>query len=238
MKLEAEIQFKQHAEQTYPNECCGLLIVQSGRERYFPCRNLAEGKDNFEIHPEDYAEAEDLGTITAVCHSHSNYSANPSESDLVGIEKSGMPWFIIGWPSQIITETRPSGWEAPLIGRTFHFGVLDCYTLCRDYYRAEFGIELSDYSRSDKFWERGENLYVNNFKNEGFVTIAEKDLQPGDAILMQILSPLPNHAAIYLGDNIILHHLQGRLSCREVYGGFYRKAATHFLRHGSLCSQL
>jgi hypothetical protein len=48
---------------------------------------------------------------------------------------------------------------------------------------------------------------------------------------MQVASPVPNHAAIYLDDGPILHHLQGRLSSRDVYGGYWQKITTHTLRH-------
>jgi cell wall-associated NlpC family hydrolase len=51
--------------------------------------------------------------------------------------------------------------------------------------------------------------------------------------LMQLSSSLPNHAAIYLGDQMILHHSQGRLSSRDVYGGYYWKNTALVLRHES-----
>ena len=53
--------------------------------------------------------------------------------------------------------------------------------------------------------------------------------------LMQLQSPLPNHAAIYIGDGQILHHLQGRLSSRDLYGldSYYGKSTACVLRHES-----
>ena len=48
--------------------------------------------------------------------------------------------------------------------------------------------------------------------------------------LMTIGANVPNHGAVYVGDNIIEHHLYGRLSSREVYGQFYRERTTHVLR--------
>lgn len=235
MQPEALRDFEEHAQGCYPSECCGLLVVRRGRELYVPCRNIAEEEDSFLLHPEDWARAEDRGDILAICHSHPDADANPTQSDLQGVERSKLPWYVLGWPSGHLTKTLPSGWSAPLIGRQFYHGTLDCYSLCRDYYAQEHGIVLPDYPREDKWWERGENLYVDHFREAGFVEIDEQQLKPGDAILMNVFSPVPNHAAVYLGEGVILQHLQGRLSGREVYGGYYRKVATHFLRHERLC---
>jgi hypothetical protein len=58
---------------------------------------------------------------------------------------------------------------------------------------------------------------------------ADDNLKVGDCFLMQVASPVPNHAAVYLGDGLILHHLQGRLSSRDVYGGYWQKVTTHIL---------
>jgi cell wall-associated NlpC family hydrolase len=76
-------------------------------------------------------------------------------------------------------------------------------------------------------------LYVDNFATAGFAVVDPDDLRVGDVLLMQVHSEVPNHAAIVLGDGLILHHLQGRLSSRDVYGGYWQKITTHTLRHQS-----
>ena len=76
-------------------------------------------------------------------------------------------------------------------------------------------------------------LYVENFSKEGFCKIPVEEVQPGDLILMNLVSPVPNHAAIYMGDQQVLHHVQGRLSSRDVYGGYYGKSTAYALRHES-----
>ena len=51
---------------------------------------------------------------------------------------------------------------------------------------------------------------------------------------MQVGSPVINHAAIYIGDGMIIQHCAGRLSSRDVYGGGWRRATRKALRHKSL----
>lgn len=227
-------QILQHAQAEQPKECCGVVCVVKGRRRYFPCRNLAATPDeHFVMDPLDYAEAEDQGEVVAVIHSHPVSNPKPSEADLVACEKTGVPWHIINPLTEEWGYCEPSGHQLPYVGRQFAFGVVDCYTLVRDWYAREYGIQLRDYDRRDKFWEHGENLYMDNFANEGFSEIPVADVQPGDLILMNVCSHVPNHAAIYLGDQLILHHVQQRLSSRDVYGGYYWKNTACALRHES-----
>ena len=227
-------QILQHAQAEQPKECCGVVCVVKGRRRYFPCRNLAATPDeHFVMDPLDYAEAEDQGEVVAVIHSHPVSNPKPSEADLVACEKTGVPWHIINPLTEEWGYCEPSGHQLPYVGRQFAFGVVDCYTLVRDWYAREYGIQLRDYDRRDKFWEHGENLYMDNFANEGFSEIPVADVQPGDLILMNVCSLVPNHAAIYLGDQLILHHVQQRLSSRDVYGGYYWKNTACALRHES-----
>ena len=204
--LEADI--LAHAQAEDPRECCGLVAVVKGRKRYFPCANLADTPDeHFVLSGENYAA--------------------------VACQKSGLPWIIVNPKTCGWSTTWPEAYELPYVGREFVFGVVDCYTMCQDWYGKAFGLQLSDYQRRDKFWERGENLYLDNFHREGFHKVPFDELQYGDALLMQLDSKLPNHAAIYIGDQQILHHIQGRLSSRDVLGGYYIKSTAMVLRHES-----
>lgn len=222
-----------HAAQELPRECCGLLVVRKGREVYWPCRNLA-GAGQFRIDAEDYAAAEEAGDVLAVVHSHPYLPPTPSQADLVGCEASGLPWIILSWPTGALHECRPTGYVAPLIGRVFSHGVLDCYALVKDYYARETGIALPDFDRPDDWWKAGQNLYRDNFAAAGFQVIERSQLRPHDAILIQLGANVANHAAIYLGDGLILHHPMNRLSGREVFGGYWQKNAVLYLRHREL----
>lgn len=231
-----------HAAEAYPRECCGLVLVVKGRERYQPCANAAQGTEHFVLPAEEYAAAADQGEILAVVHSHPNTPAAASQADLVSCEASGLPWHIVrvdlvgGAPtaSELVT-IEPSGYEAPLVGRQFSHGVLDCYQLIVDWYARERGVTLPQFARADEWWNDGKSdLYTEGFPLAGFVKLPDgTPLDVGDVILMQIRARngVPNHAAIYLGDGLILHHLHGRLSSRDLYGGYYLENTRVILRH-------
>ena len=231
-RLKAEI--LAHAKAEDPRECCGLIAVVKGRRRYIPCRNIAATPDeHFILDPADYAAAEDQGEIVAVVHSHPTTQPTPSPADRISCNATGLPWVIVNPKIDAWGGCEPKHFELPYVGREFVFGVVDCYSLVRDWYAREWGFELADFSRRDQFWERGENLYVDNYASQGFRRIDFSELAYGDSLLMQLSSSLPNHAAIYLGDQQILHHIQGRLSSRDVLGGYYVKNTAMVLRHES-----
>lgn len=232
LHIRTEAHIKTHARRSYPRECCGLVQVIKGKELYTECKNISEGEEHFIMDPKDYLRAERNGDITAIVHSHPNFPPIPSQADKVSMSNSGLPWVIVNWPVGNIQIHEPDNYEAPLIGRQFSHGILDCYSCVKDAYKELTGIIIPDFERTDKWWDRGEDLYLKGFEKAGFKRVYE--LQKYDGILMQICSNQTNHAAIYLGDNIILHHVIGRISCREVYGGYWKKSTTHIVRHDKL----
>jgi proteasome lid subunit RPN8/RPN11 len=233
-----------HARAEYPREACGLLVLEKGRERYWRCRNIAtDPAEHFVMCPEDYAAAEDAGEVVAIVHTHPDAEARPSEKDKAMCEVSGVPWYIVGMPDGEPGEVRrlnPEGYVPPLVGRPFVHGLLDCWALCHDWYATEWGLELPSPPRADGWWDDGSsNLYSDDaLTAAGFRVVWRKGsglpaLLRGDLILMQIRSRnlVPNHAGIYLGDGRMLHHMHGRLSCREVFGGYWLETAVKVARH-------
>jgi proteasome lid subunit RPN8/RPN11 len=225
-----------HAAEAYPRECCGVVNIVRGRQVYQRCANVAEKNEHFVIDTEYWSRAEDLGEIVLIVHSHPNTAPQPSQADLVGIERSGLPWLIVNHPVGHYTITEPTGYQAPLIGREFVHGMLDCYTLIRDYYQRELGIEIKDYNRPDEWWKKGLNLYRDGFEDADFVEVSIDTLRAHDVLLMKVGdSGVENHGAIFLGtSNHFLHHPMNRLSSRDVFGGYWRKITTAVVRHRSL----
>lgn len=225
-------EIKNHASDEYPKESCGVVIVKNGKQKYISCPNVADHKEaHFIIDPKTYAQAEDLGEIIRIVHSHPNIPPVPSEGDKVSCEFSGIPWLIVNWPNGDIYEFEPSGYIAPLVGRSFFHGVLDCYSLIRDYYKQKLEIELPDFDRVPQWWLKEQNLYFENFQKAGFIQVPIDNLKENDVLLMQIGSPVINHGAVYIGSNQIIQHCAGRLSSRDVFGGGWQRATRIVVRH-------
>ncbi|UCV26806.1 C40 family peptidase [Ferribacterium limneticum] len=224
-----------HAQETPQREACGLVVVPYGHPIYRPCRNIAETDVEFVIHPADYLKAEREGII-AVVHSHLHGSPEPSMADLVGCESTKLPWIIVALPSGAYKQIEPTDFKAPLIGRPFVPGVLDCFSLARDYY-ATIGLDLPDFARDGAWWEHGEDLLTpDNFWKAGFRVVTDGTLRMDDGIIMQNgITPVPNHVAVYLGDGLMLHHSGNALSCKTPYGGYWQKCTNFILRHESKC---
>lgn len=215
--------FEEHAAECYPNECCGLMVDGV----YRPCRNTATVADMVSIHPEDWADAEDAGKIEAVCHSHPDASNYPSALDLKMMERTGVAWWILG--KEGVRKMAP---VRDLLGREFIYGKQDCYSLAREYYKRVWDLEIPDFDHCEYgWWKNGKDIFTEGFHLTGFYDIPMAELRVGDGILMQIDSPVPNHAAMLVEDNIILHHLAKRLSTRDIYGDYFRKVSVRFMRH-------
>lgn len=222
-----------------PEEACGIVIIFKGRYKWIPCQNVSteDKRQSFAIAPSDFAAAEDEGDIIAIVHSHTECGANPSTTDVQSQRIHGIDWLIVGLNGDVENELywlKSEQYTPPLYGRQYIWHVMDCGSFVRDFYAQEFGIEITDYYRKDKFWELGEQPYLSNYKALGFEEVAKKDMQYGDVLLMQIGSTdIATHAAIYIGDNKIAHHITDRLSCKDIYGQYYRDRTLTVVRHRS-----
>ena len=115
-------------------------------------------------------------------------------------------------------------------GRPFIHGIFDCYTLVRDYYKRNFNIFLpTNIQRDWEWWNKGENLYLENAKDCSFEEA--EDIKKHDVLLMKVNSPVPNHAAIYIGEGKILHHMAGRFSTVQDLSFSYKQKISVIYRN-------
>lgn len=120
-----------------------------------------------------------------------------------------------------------------LLGRPFRV-VGDCLALFRDFYRDNFDIHITDYACPHDWSSDKVDLMRLCYEREGFDMITDwkiKDLRPGDVLCVAVGEENPNHFAIYVGDDTIIHHLYGKMSRSEPMRDFWRNHTCFILRH-------
>lgn len=225
------------AQSCYPNECFGYIVRNAqGALEMVECQNIAPDPQSGALAcPRDAKYALLRGSLVATYHSHPNESSEPSEQDRFACNETMLPMYIFAYPAKEWSRVIPEDTNFPLEMREFIFGIQDCYDLVREYYWRALGLKLSNYSRYDRFWDRGEDLFGQNFAKEGFVEVHD-ELKEHDGILMKINSAeLPNHVGVYVGGNRILHHLIDRPSRQDVFAGQWSRFTHKRVRHVSLC---
>ena len=172
-----------------------------------------------------------LGTITAIVHSHPDTPPVASQADKMSCEQSKLPWYIVNPKTETWGYYEPCGYKAPLLGRPWVWAVTDCWSLIVDWYKEERGIELLDYERPTRIEEFTDDpVFERYLPSRGFRLLKpDEPLMNGDVLAMSILGKGLNHVGIFI-DGDVLHHSADRLSCREPYnpwllkctGGRYR----------------
>jgi proteasome lid subunit RPN8/RPN11 len=220
--------FIKYAKTQAPEEACGLLAIIKGKETFWPCKNLAEGKFEFFIlDPDDWAECEDTGEIIGVIHSHPVGAATPSDNDRAACEHLGFPYFIYSIEHDHWESFEPTGWKAPsLIGRKFIWGKYDCWSIISDWFLETKNIKIKDFIENPLF-EKG--LPITGFKKQE----SNKNIKVGDVLLFQSVTGNLDHVAVYIGDNMILNHNIKALSCREFFDLRYQQALRGVYRYAS-----
>jgi len=226
----------EHAKEAFPQECCGIIVQELGKESptVIKCRNNASDPLNyFEINPKDYLAAKTLGGVVAIYHSHPNAPCVFSDADIKVSESVGVRMVLVTVPDIKFATYTPCGAQHGFVGRQYTHGILDCYALARDYY-GTLGIKLNDYPRSDGWWKTGKALInADVFTVEGFVEIPRelKNIQVNDLLLMNIASNVPNHFGVYVGGGAMLHHPYGRLSEMITITDKWASRITRIIRH-------
>lgn len=248
-----------HGRAEYPREAVGLVIGGA----YRPLVNIAADPEN------EFVVADDLTAVQAeaVMHSHPEGWPVPSARDMRQQQAMDIAWgvYSIEMPKDEAGRPRkglkapddlaisPVVWfgrqapKGPLIGRGFIHGHQDCVSLILDWHAYQ-GISMPEPPRDWEWWLNGGDLYRDNFRAYGF-DVCEPML-PGSVFMVALGEDkdrkpvaVPNHAGVYLGNNLCLHHLTARkaidmtrLSARQPFGrwGNYFNAPPIWVRHKDL----
>ncbi len=118
-----------------------------------------------------------------------------------------------------------------LVGRQWKYGIFDCFSLIRDYYKL-LGIELPDYDRPDDL-ETCESIFLDQANFLGFFEVTFERRLPNDVLIMQLGTREPMHAAILLPNERILHQKTDSLSCTENLNVYYIRRTRAVFRHAA-----
>ena len=144
---------------------------------------------------------------------------------------------LVYWPSGRSKLLSPLSFRdnQPYEGRQYLLNKADCYRLAVEYYEREYQKFLTEYLADDS-WLRAQmnprtyNLMLRKYAENGFEKVSS--IQKGDALLINTVGDVgdPNHIAIYLGDDSILHHIPNKLSCVQQYTSFWKSRTSAILR--------
>jgi len=210
---------QRHSESAYPFESVGLVVDNE----YIPVKNCHRNpQEYFKVAPSVLIEYE--GRIQAIIHSHPEPQPKfPSKQDQLAQQQWGIPFGIQLVNSQGAGNIAWWGDGVPVadyVGRPYIYGIYDCFSIWREYYREELGIHISNVPRNDEFWLNNDNIYADNQAKLGFETVDIKDIKPYDLILIKIRSKIANHGILYLGGDTGLHHLPYKLSSKDIVSRF------------------
>lgn len=193
---------------TPPQECAGVITGGT----YQPLINrAADPHKAFLLNPRDWAGKK----TEAIVHSHPGGPSCPSHEDMLQQMLTAIPWVIATTP----TASQPCEEDVFVFGTPpqldltagYRHGVHDCYSLIRGFFAEAMDIVLADIPRGWDWWHDGEDHYRRHYQAMGFRPLnRDETLRRGDVFLARIRAPVTNHAGIWLGDGLILHHLAGR----------------------------
>jgi proteasome lid subunit RPN8/RPN11 len=186
---------KDLAEKVKSEEVCGLIVDNIA----FECKNVSiEPSKNFVLSPLDYIKTAKKGKIQAIFHSHIGDKINSSLIDRDTSSKHNLP--IITYNVKFNTfNIFSQNLGISYSGKSFKLGKSDCFTLLREYYYEEFGIEIPEVKDIFKYFS-GSPLF-NEPRLFGFYEIESRE--QNDVLISK--DGKRNHILIYLGYNKVLH---------------------------------
>jgi proteasome lid subunit RPN8/RPN11 len=231
--------FEKHVLASFPNEAVGFVVDGD----YVSLTNThPDPTEHFRLDPLEQAQHAEHATCLLHSHPYNKFKRFKypvewaSQEDMEHwMAMNSMPWGIVSTDGEGISELF---WliddrEKPLLGREWIHATQDCYSLGRDWFWQERGIDLPNYARNLGWWnkpELGDGMLLDNFRRNGFRLITPDQLQVGDAVLMRYGTRVIGHCGVVTGENELLHHLWNKLSGHTTIGSV-AKQITHYLRY-------
>lgn len=200
-----------HAKREFPNESCGYVV----ENKYIPCINNADEKeDTFVLEEMDFYKHLASKKVQWIIHSHNN-NEHASKVDMKKQRDLEVPFIIINLKYGEFSDLFffGSNIKVPLVGRPFHFGAFDCFTIVKDFYKQNYNYKTPDPPRDFNFDRKREMVfeqYLEEYKDR-FDIIKPEEVEEGDILFYRWANQIC-HAAIYINEQKILHHWVNQLS--------------------------
>jgi proteasome lid subunit RPN8/RPN11 len=230
-------------EKEHEHEQCGIIVggnaIALANKHSDPC-------NHFHLSPQDLYPYQD--NIQAIFHTHcrENHDGYLSYDDIRTSQVSRLPVVMYhtlfeSWDFYNPQDPNPFPLIYPdfdykdiqsYIGIHSHWGRSDCFAIARSFYLGMFGVDIGEFPRCDVDTFPLDD-YVCPWAGIDFPQIAKhEEMRVYDAIAIATRGGLnPNHVAILLPDNMILHSpLLGGMSKVESYGNFWRKRTIYIKR--------
>lgn len=237
-------EIKNHALEEYPNECCGLLVLNKNLSA-IRCKNISNRKEQeFNLNPSDYLKCALKGKIVGIYHSHGIQENSFSELDKQVSHLLKLKNVVYIVKKDQFEEYNPEDYFNKYSGREFKINDSDCVKLIEDYYNEEFGIKIFHYNR-DEQWDKNYTEFLNNILKENnknnFDELLEKEgfkkvetPQKHDLIAFKYKENQPSHFGVYLQDGYILHQTNNRKSVIEKLTTAQKRRIYCFARHKNI----
>lgn len=246
--LAAEVvdELKRLARQRYPHE----MVVA--------CYDDGTWQEFANVHPKpcgawSVSEADEAAIKArpplVLVHSHPSGIPEPSDLDTQVQIECGYVWAVIAVDGDGQHVTRVGEPEyfgdgaphAPLLGRTYLWGVRDCYTLIQGYFALQ-GISIPTVPRcrwplqASGHHPYARNPFVHFIEKQGLWTKldGEWEMEAGDVVVYQMTHTFLDHCAVYLGEGKYLEQTARRLSGIRFHLSSYleRKNACYYRLKG------
>jgi len=222
-----------------PNEeVCGFLLYDgAGSLRAYPSKNIASDPvNNFEIDGQDHLQAAKSGRLLGVYHSHVNCDHTFTQADKESATACALPFLVYSVVNDHFNWFKPCSAVKAFEGRPFVLLASDCAAIVEDYYIKYCGIRFPFMLRLPFNVTQGLAGIASMLLGEGFKEVKEPETH--DIVLMSIAASTVNHAGIYVGDDVILHQVMGRVSSKTRYSESWRNATRFIFRKPKFTSKI
>ena len=225
LTLYQENSIRAYSTTSLVEEACGFIFEDGDVARCFNAH--PDPAKAFRIDEQTYWHAEERG-IRAIWHSHATHDGF-SPTDQAAVRADRIPWIVFCLLTNAFHTVDPTE-RGPLIGRTFSYGINDCYSLVSDALWLHHHIELPAWPRADYGeWTRPDFTVFDEQVTQHCRQVGAERLLSGDIVFLG--RDHTCHIGVIDATGGLLHHPVGKRSRVDFYGEFWQAKTRSIWRH-------